>query len=283
MPETDYRELERKATLQHYLTVLARSLDGDSPEQIALSLGWSEASVRRDLEFARGKWSTARTSNGDAHTKRGISQTLGEDQLERTTCALCNEAIHAGEYRVVLLAVEIGHRNSGGGNGYVSGRGRSFSSSYCDVCVAEMPHFEFLNWWKLRSDADATPSAGPATEDAAFRSVSVQGIAEKASADMDGTGDGDSLGEADIQANVLSSESPTRPGPELAGEAAQRARLASFLKAPTSRGMRSDMRTAAKMWVEGASQNEVARKLGKDQSTVSRMIAGARKMAYARG
>jgi Helix-turn-helix domain len=278
MAEESYRELERKARVRHYGTILFKRLNGESVEAIAKSLKMEEASILRCLAWAEKNWSRIISPNGEEHTTQETSSTPA-DQMGKTSCARCNETIHAGQYRVVLSRVEMKPPDID--RGIPLGRGLSFYESYCDSCVAEIPLFEVMNPWKMLSDNAARPSAGPATEDAAFRSVSVQEIAEKFA--DDGPGDGEALDEADIQANVLSSDAPTWPLPELAGEAAQRARLLTFLNAPASRGMRSDMRAAAKMWVEGASQSEVARKLGRDQSTVSRMIAGARKMAYARG
>ena len=275
MLEASRRELEKKAITRHYGTILFRRLNGESVEKIAESLKMERASVSRCLAWAEKNWSQIILPNGDGRMKPSVPEVPTLNSVGEASCVKCSDTIEAGEYRIVVLIAEVkdGHA------------GRISRLPYCDTCVAQMSHFEILNTYKMRSDEAAIPSAGPATEDAAFRSVSVQGIAERVSKrkDGDGPGDGETMNEADIEANILSTDAPDRPLPELAGEAAQRARLASFLKAPSSRGMRSDMRTAARLWVEGASQSEVARKLGKDQSTVSRMIAGARKMAYARG
>jgi hypothetical protein len=288
MAETNYRELERKRTLQHYLTILARHWNGESINEIAKSLKMEGQSVQRDLEFIQKTYGATPKTPEVA----GVDQWRIEtscDPMAKTSCSRCDGTIQAGGNRVFLMAVEMGS----------DGRGRSFSGSYCDSCIAEMPALELPNWWRLQMDAGATPSAGPAEEDVhgtfrkngeailgrhrLRRATSVQEIAQEKAASTDGQGDGDATNEADLEANVLSTDRPSRPGPEPAGEAAQRARLMTFLNNPKSRGMRSDMRAVARMWAEGASQSEVARKHGKDQSTVSRMIAGARKLAYAQG
>jgi hypothetical protein len=67
------------------------------------------------------------------------------------------------------------------------------------------------------------------------------------------------------------------------GEEKQRAKLLKFLNAPTSQGMRPQMRQVGRSWAEGCSKGDVARKLNMDPSIVGRMINGALKMADARG
>jgi hypothetical protein len=169
------------------------------------------------------------------------------DQMGKSACAQCGDRIDAGAYRVVVMAVEMqppDYKQSSS-----RGPGDSVSRAFCGVCAAEVSDFSLPNPWK--------PIVGRAhTSD---------------------------LNKADLEANLLTAISPSKPSPESAGEASQRAHLLKFLNDPRSMSMRSDMREVARTWAEGASLNEVARKLGKDQSTISRIIQGARKMSYARG
>ena len=75
---------------------------------------------------------------------------------------------------------------------------------------------------------------------------------------------------------------PLGPGSHAAGEFARRRKLLNFLNSPASRGMRSEIRKAARFWADGLSQQAIARKLNTDQSTVSRRIKSAQTMANAK-
>jgi hypothetical protein len=59
----------------------------------------------------------------------------------------------------------------------------------------------------------------------------------------------------------------------------QKEKLRDFLASPRSKGMRPQIRNAARRWIDGASHNEIAKSMGVDQSTVSRNIKTALDLA----
>jgi hypothetical protein len=58
-----------------------------------------------------------------------------------------------------------------------------------------------------------------------------------------------------------------------------REKLREYLSSPRSRGMRPTMRAAARLWVKGESQTDISRRIGIDQSNVSRLIKAALRLA----
>lgn len=275
MPGLNDGEWRRKATLQHYLTILVKSLNGESVAEIARSLKMEERSVQRDLEYVRNNWS-GRVSGAP---KANAPQLSSDDLLAKTSCARCGDTIDKYEYRVVVAASEV--QDDRGGDGIPVHRS-SFLKSFCDVCVATAETFEFRNPWKqmIELDAQSAHESSPSTEDVSHRWVSGHGDEGKgAGADCDP--DDEEVGTADLEANMFSASSRTLPGPEPAGEATQKMRVLRYLNDPQSRGkMRAEMRDAARMWAEGRfSQREVAQKLGKDQATMSRWIKAVQVMA----
>lgn len=270
MPGLNDGEWRRKATLQHYLTILAKRMNGETVEEIAKSLKMEEKSVQRDLEYVKNNWS--------GRTSASAPQPSISDLMPKTSCAKCGDTIEAGEYRVAVAVTEIrpdeGFREPRRGPGGVK--------SFCDVCVATAETFEFRNPWKqmIELDAQSAHESSPSTEDVSHRWVSGHGDEGKgAGADCDP--DDEEVGTADLEANMFSASSRTLPGPEPAGEATQKMRVLRYLNDPQSRGkMRAEMRDAARMWAEGRfSQREVAQKLGKDQATMSRWIKAVQVMA----
>jgi hypothetical protein len=216
--------------------------------------------------------------------------------MPKTSCAKCGDTIEAGEYRVAVAVTEIrpdeGFREPRRGPGGVK--------SFCDVCVATAETFEFRNPWKqmIELDAQSVRSSSPPSEDAFYRSVAGRGGKDKekgAGAYCGPERDPNSepeLGQADREA-VEFSDHVGEGQPAIKGdvpltvrtvESVRRETLENFLKNPSSRGaMMPTMRQAVTLYVDGNSQNEIARKIGKDQATVSRMIQGALKMAGAAG
>src|SRR5882757_2654644 len=93
---------------------------------------------------------------------------MPRDLLPKTECANCGDVIEAGEYRVVVMAVEMKPEDDDGVE-VPAGRGESNTGNYCDRCAADLPEFVMRNIWKDISDARAEPSAGPQSEDAYFR------------------------------------------------------------------------------------------------------------------
>lgn len=194
---------------------------------------------------------TDRPVEGHVHFKqRNEMPTKVPGNLEvmsKTVCAHCGDSIDAGDYRVAVTAVEmhpLGSKQSSS-----RGPAKPGLTAFCGVCVAKISSFPLPNPWKAIVDQPHTSG----------------------------------VNKPDLDASSTTSCSPGKASPESAGEASQRAHILKFLNDPRSMAMRSDMRDVARMWAEGASLNEVARKLGKDQSTISRIIQGARKMSYALG
>lgn len=191
--------------------------------------------------------SLAYTSNSRTGDEMPIKIPANLDQMGKTACAQCGARIEADDYRVGVIAVEMRAPDSKQSSS--RGPAEPVLTAFCGLCVAKVSNFSLPNPWKPIVDQSHTSGAN----------------------------------KPNLEANLLANISPAKPSPESAGEASQRAHILKFLNDPRSMAMRSDMRDVARMWAEGASLNEVARKLGKDQSTISRIIQGARKMSYALG
>lgn len=283
MAELNSGEFRRKATLQHYLTILAKRVNGEPIEEIAKSLKMEERSVQRDLEYVKNNWS--------GRTPANAPQPSVSDLMPKTSCTRCNDTIEEGEYRVAVAVTEIRPDEAGG----KPRRGPGGVKSFCDVCVATAETFEFRNPWKkmIELDAQSARESSPSSEDAFHRSVTGRGGKESdkgATAYVDPQFDqnDDGLGQADKE----SVEFSEYVGPGQAaikgdaplivrtGESIRKETLSSFLKNPASRGtMKTKMREAASLYLEGMGQSDIARKLNVDQGTVSRMIQGALKLA----
>ena len=208
---------------------------------------------------------------------------MAQDFYSETACANCGGVIEAGEYRVLVTAVELKPEGfDEDGVEVPASRGESTTQYYCDCCVATLPRLVpngIENPWKELSDDLAQASAGPSTEDASKRFVHETDAANAIAAKSRRLGRPISAGQA--EALLYSTSSPDRPGREQPPDKTdQQERLREFLKSPGSRKMLPQMRRAATMCAEGASQSEIARKLGVDQSTVSRMVKGAMQMAF---
>lgn len=121
----------------------------------------------------------------------------------------------------------------------------------------------------------------PKRDDALGRSVLFSRVVEKAEVGREqrpGSGGDDEVVSPneviDVMASTESPDSPSPYGPGAieAGEAVQRAKVREYLDSPRSRGKVSENeRKAARLWLEGQTQETIARKLGiRDRSTVSR-------------
>jgi hypothetical protein len=301
MVETNYRELERKRTLQHYLTMFVRHWNGESVKEIAKSLKMEARSVQRDLEFIQKTY-------GDAGAKPKTSKFagMGEWKIE-TTCSACGAQIASGKDRLVIAALELTseyddfiteYRRNGvireqGGGGIADVVGRHQLRHYCTQCSVKEPEFLISN--PAFGESKIKPETAPATSQAPQDGP---GVPEAVKIDL-AAGDDRSFNETfperarSTDAMARSTDMAaigTRSGfggdslrvDAKSGEAVQRARVLEYLNDHRSRSkMLPEVREAVRMWGEGARQDQVARKLAKDQSTVSRWIKTALKLASA--
>lgn len=290
MPELDYKELNRKATTQHYGTILFKRLNGESVERIASSLKMEESSVQRCLAWAEKNWSRVISPGGDEHARCGAPQLSIGDLIAKTSCAQCGDTIEADEYRIVVSVHEIDMQLEAG---FSPKRITTDLKSFCDTCAADMPSLELPNLRKSIIDVKARDAreSSPSSEDAFHRSVTGHGgdddangedgddepglnRADKESIEFsDHVGPGQSAVKGDVPLTVQTVESIRRDT------------LGKFLKDNKSRGvMKETMRKAVTLYVvEGMGQGVIARKLGVDQGTVSRMIKAALNLAGAAG
>ena len=220
---------------------------------------------------------------------------MAQDFYSETACANCGDVIEAGEYRVVVMAVEMKPENLD--DDTPAGRGESDTQHYCDRCAVTLDKFVIENRWKELSDDLAQASAGPASEDAHFRAETGNRAARRTTARS-----GISLkqsGPENDEANLSMADRENIKfsdwvGPGQAAikgdvplkarsvESVRRETLAKYRKDRNSSGkMKPTMRQAVDLYVAGMGQTEIARKLGVDQGTISRMLREALLMAGA--
>jgi hypothetical protein len=287
MTETNYRQLDRKATTQHYGTILFKRLNGESVKTIASSLKMEEASVQRCLAWAEKTWARIISPEVAAAEKTNAPQLSADDLMAKTCCAKCKDTIEVNEYRVVVSVHEMRLDFESGG---IPHRSSTFLKSFCDTCSAEMTSLELPNFRKLMIESHARDASesSPPSEDAFHHSVSGRGGEDNGESEEGENEPG--LNHADKE----SIEFSDHVGPGQAAvkgtvplvvqtvEAIRRDTLRKFLKDSKSRGtMKQTMRDAVALYVDGTSQSEIARKLKVDQGTVSRMIKGALQLAGA--
>jgi len=205
-------------------------------------------------------------------------ETPGDGMLGKTTCAKCHRGIDAGDYRVVLMAVEMKPEDFC--ENVPAGRGISFHQSFCSMCLADMETLEMHNIWKDISDGAADPSAGPKNQDASYRAVSLPGLAEKRARAAEDEGGNSEAGAEDIEAQLNSTSTPSRPAPELATEGDLRERMYSFLQTPAAKKMPKQVRIVARKWSSGETQGQIGTAIGVNQSSVSRLLDQAKRYLY---
>ena len=138
-----------------------------------------------------------------------------------------------------------------------------------------------LNSGDIRKFNAAMPTTA-ARDDLLARAKPVSRLAAKIADGMDGESS-----TAEIADQILNDhkkwENAAARQSAVSGVDAQRVTLLEYLNSPQSRGkMLQAEREAARLWAEGQSENEIARRQGVDQSTVHRRIQAAKKKAYAR-
>ena len=183
------------------------------------------------------------------------------DRMGPAKCARCGRLIASGQYRVVATLLE---KPEDPKEGLPAEQGSSLLYIYCANCIAGIPVIEIENPWKRASALGGEPP-DPSGNDAPRTTLPPEYAIGR------GAG-GPGMADAATEPSVLTKREPISP---------QREKLSAYLNDTASRGMRGSMRIAAKQWVEGVSMSEIARKMNVDQSTVSRMINGALKLADA--
>jgi hypothetical protein len=127
------------------------------------------------------------------------------------------------------------------------------------------------------SEFNAAMPTTPSSGDVLARALPVSRVAAQRAKASD-----DPISESEIADNIFADETAwgkAAAAQSPSGEDKQRSAMAEYLKSPNSRGMRTDARKAAKLWVEGVPQTEIAKKIRRDQSTVLRMIQASLKLA----
>ncbi|MGC2107207.1 MAG: hypothetical protein WA647_19075 [Candidatus Acidiferrum sp.] len=265
MSEPHYRELENKTRRQHYVTLMVEHIAGRTAGEIAASLGMTEKSVLRDLKYADVMWDRVRPrAGGDGVTK--ATQPSFPNLMVQSECADCGAIIATGQERTSVAVIEYGHDVDDYDAGYkkngvaiaaggvdTSDIARLAVTHYCEGCSEKLAEFHVKNPTASRRSAPAALVANDGDQSEKARAAEANPIAPP-----------------DVSiASATSSEIETRKV------------LDAFLKNPRSRGIRQEMRDAATWWLEGHSQNDIARKLKKNQATVCRMLTSAKQQAYA--
>jgi DNA-binding NarL/FixJ family response regulator len=132
------------------------------------------------------------------------------------------------------------------------------------------------------------PTERARRDDVMVRAFTFSRLEEKAGISDVQTGGSEEEGDCGIVDYIVSTNSPSTPsvydaGSRASGEFAQRARVLEYLNSPASRGkFTEETRKLLKMWAEdGLSQNELSRKLGINQGTISKRIRIAIRLASA--
>jgi hypothetical protein len=195
----------------------------------------------------------------------------------QTSCYKCGDSIAQGEYRV---AVAIAEMEPGDGCSRTAGRGISSVYNYCDECVAKMSHFEFPNPYRVICDLLAEPSAGPASEDISWRAQSLSGMAAYLK-EHEQSGEADDARSAqEIEDALNSTLTRDAPVPEPPSEDDLRERMRLLLQKREGPRMPKQIRVIAGKWAAGETQTQIAKAMGVNQSTVSRLLDEAKAWLY---
>jgi hypothetical protein len=208
-----------------------------------------------------------------------------KDLLSNKTCSSCGEVIETGEYRVVVALSEFTSNEYGWPI-----RGYGFVIAFCDECIANMAKLEIPNRFEqiIEDRARWVSEASPRGLDALDGKRGVSGHGGNPEQRLT-NGNDEEVGEADREANEFAAFRPPWQDslPEVplnirSVGSVRRQTLRRYLSSPQSRGcMASTLRRVVRLYVDGDGQKEIARKIGKDQTTVSRMLQAALKLANA--
>jgi len=205
--------------------------------------------------------------------------------MDKTQCSTCGSEITEEDERTLVLIVELSPEDSDDeGRTIPAGRRTSTTATYCDICKGKEPYFKINNPWYLLQSGRADPSSGPASEDASYRSVQDKSLAARLTPEGNEHDGDESLADTKdaiytavpisnprSKFHKISNPSPQAPS-KIDVELRQKETLREFLGSPQSRGMRPQIRDAAKRWIAGGTQAEIAQAMGIDQSSVSRYI-----------
>lgn len=286
-----------KQLIQHDITLLAHWMHGHNEKEIGELMGVPEVDVRRDLERALDVIERRRSCRSG---EKPAVKAPAEDQMPATLCSQCNGAIPAGECRITVIAAMRDRRH-----GY-TGIDRdtletTWALTFCRNCAMAMPQFIIVNDFQLDVERHARRMELPAVprEDVLVPWRADTGRGEEPDKDDErpaakaakegaelGSSEDEEPGRADEEAIEFSGWNHQRR-PEVAvatqppsAKEVARQRLASFLKDPCSRSkLRPITRTIAQHYTDGLTQFEIAKRTGMDQSSVSRTIQAALKLA----
>lgn len=161
------RQFREKTRKQHYLSILVERLIGKDPKAIGESLGMTEASVLRDLEYVRRNWSLifSPDGSGNAATRKvKCPSSTSRIKMLEAKCEGCGVLIPKGVERVVLAAFAVGYRTPDyddpddfddfdeDGDAYATGANLRSVGHYCDSCRTAK-ELCVHNPWRLHSDA----------------------------------------------------------------------------------------------------------------------------------
>jgi len=270
-PEVNYRDLSRKQTIQHGVTLLAYWLHGYSEKKIAELVGIGEEDVRRDLQWMLGLMDRRRArSSGEALP----AKTPVQDQMPATVCFQCAGTLPRGADRVIVLAALRSKIDD------LDTLETTRTLTFCRDCAMKMPTFAVVNDLKLRVEkrAECLVAASSPGEDAFDNARARTGHGGSDDADVS---DDEVFGAADAEAIEFSDRNPQALPESRSPKEITRERLALFLNDQRSRKLRPSTRRVAELYVGYLTQDEIARRTGMDQSSVSRAIQAALRIASA--
>jgi len=207
-----------------------------------------------------------------------------------THCSECGANITRGEDRIVAAVLELANDE----DAFRADIGATMH--YCSDCGGECEEFRIRNPWprpkvtslvpKTAEPMDVPPNGSERSSVTTVESRLARSVAAGnmrpfeasfpvAPSRTDALAHSESIGPEPVGTEaagcipiILSSSSQVR-----------KERLRKFINSPASRGMRREMREAARRWVDGASQTDIAKTMNLNQATISRMVNGALTMA----
>lgn len=282
--ELSYGQRSRKERFQRTVTLLAHWLHGHDEQEIAEMVGTTPEDVGHELQRALRAIERRRMPQAPrAEKPKGI------DQMPEAVCDRCEALIPASEYRVVALAVSR-DRQMDEDSFLDQDIFTPATRTFCNKCVMDVDEFVIANLFKCQAElmtklAHAAPTPGEDAMDKWRVNTGHGGMEDASSVHAPGDVDGDTLHAADAEAFELSDYNPQAlqgaPTEPRSLESVRRETLRNFLndRARSWGKLKPRQREAVKLYVEGLTQSEIARRVGLDQGNISRMIQGALRVA----